>query len=161
VSGRLVAVLGYSNGRHDGLHPVCAARLARAESLVEPGDVVLLSGWSRRAGSDSEAELMANAWRGRSRRVVVDPGPRSTFGNVTGAAAVAREVGATDVVLVTSGWHVRRASTLLRAALRGSGAHVRAAPTAERGTPGARFREIACWALVPVQAALASRQRSM
>lgn len=154
---RLVAVLGYSNGA-GGLHPVCAERLEQAARVVGPDDAVLLSGWARRRNGLSEAELMARSWQGPARRVLLDGAARSTYGNARGAAAAALRLGVRDVVLVTSGWHARRASVLLRAALRGTGLCVRIAPTAERGALRARLRELACWPLVPFQAALALRR---
>jgi len=50
MSRRVIVVLGYSNEGRDGLHPVCAARLARAVDLATPEDVVVLSaGRARRA----------------------------------------------------------------------------------------------------------------
>jgi uncharacterized SAM-binding protein YcdF (DUF218 family) len=156
VGGRLVAVLGYSTGSADGdLHPVCAARLARAAEEINPGDAVLFSGW-RRGGAVSEAELMARGWTGRAGQVLLDTGARTTYGNVLGAAAVARQVSADEVVVVTSGWHGRRAGALMRAA---SSHPVVVAATNERGTARARLREIACWTLVPFQIALVRRTR--
>lgn len=153
---RLVAVLGYSRGRTESdLHPVCAARLARAAEETKPGDVVLFSGWRRR-GADSEAELMARTWAGRAGQVLLDTRARSTYGNVVGAAAAARKVSAEEVVVVTSGWHGRRAGTLMRAAFPHA---VVLASTEERGTPGARLRELTCWLLVPFQVALVRRTR--
>jgi len=154
---RLIAVLGYSNGA-GGLHPVCAERLENAARVATPADAVLLSGWARRGNGPSEAELMATAWQGAAGRVLLDRTARSTYGNVRGVAAAALELGIRDVVLVTSGWHARRASALLRAALRGTGLRVRVASTAERGTRRARLRELACWPLVPLQAALVVRR---
>jgi hypothetical protein len=156
-SPRLVAVLGYSSGAADELHAVCAARLRHAESEAADGDVVLLSGWGRRRAPSSEAVLMARAWAGRSQRVLLDSGARSTYGNVRAAVRAAQAVGASEIVLVTSGWHARRAAALLRGGLRGSGRGWRVAATSERGTAAARLRELACWALVPVQGVLASR----
>jgi len=156
---RLVAVLGYSDGSTNGLHPVCAARLARAAQEVEPGDAVLLSGWARGRQPDSEAELMAQAWDTPTHRVLVDREARSTFGNAVGAAGLARALAVREVVVVTSGWHGRRASALVRAALRPAGPRVVLAATDERGSLGARLRELVCWTLVPAQAALAARKR--
>jgi len=154
---RLVAVLGYSSGSIDGvLHPVCAARLALAAREAGPADAVLFSGWRRRRTSASEAELMARNWSGRAQRLLVDSAARTTYGNVLAAAAAARSLAASEVVLVTSGWHGRRASTLLRAAHAG---RVFLAATDERGTTGARVRELACWLLVPLQVALARHKR--
>ena len=154
---RLVAVLGYSDGSTNGrLHPVCAARLVRAAEEVEPGDAVLLSGWTRRRGPASEAELIARAWNGRSAKVLLDRDARSTYGNAVGTAAAARALGVREVVLVTSGWHGRRASALLRAALHRTEHRIVVAATDEPGTLRARLRELACWTLVPVQAVFAA-----
>ncbi len=156
MKGRLVAVLGYSTGGADNdLHPVCAARLVRAAEETRPGDAVLFSGW-RRSGDVSEAELMARGWTGRAGQVLLDTAARTTYGNVLGAAAVARQVSADEVVLVTSGWHGRRAGTLMRAAFPNP---VVIAATDERGTARARLRELACWLLVPFQIALVRRTR--
>jgi uncharacterized SAM-binding protein YcdF (DUF218 family) len=162
---RLVVVLGYS-GLRDGLHEICAARVQRGEQEARPDDIVLLSGWSRRPGRATEAELMAEAWSGVSAQVLLDRDARTTLGNAIAAARVASEHGSREVVLVTSGWHGRRAATLLRAALAGSDMTVELALTDERGSRLARLREAACWSIVPVQRrvararASARRQRS-
>ena len=55
---RVVVVLGYSDGAHGELHPTCAERLACAAGVTTDGDVVVLSGWARTSGAQSEAELM-------------------------------------------------------------------------------------------------------
>lgn len=146
---RLIAVFGYSDGRSAELHEICARRLRRAEREAQATDVVLLSGWAKGASAASEAELMARSWHGSCRRVVLDRDARSTYGNVAAAAAVAREVDAAEVLLVTSEWHARRAGALLRAALHGSGSSIGLATTGERPRPGTRVREVACWAAVP------------
>ena len=156
---RLVAVLGYSDRSGPGLHPVCVARLERAAALVEPDDIVLLSGWARHRATAPEAELMGRAWTRPVRRVVLDRGARTTMGNAIGIARVARMLGAGEVVVVTSSWHGRRAHALVRAALAGTGARLEVATTDERGRPVARARELVCWSLVPVLAAVAARSR--
>lgn len=156
---RLVAVLGYSTGRGRDLHTVCAARVARASEEAAASDTVLLTGWSRRRRRASEAELMAQAWTGAATDLHLDPGARSTYGNARAVAVAARRVEATEIVLVTSGWHGRRASALVRAAVQGHGPEVRVAGTDERGRLRDRARELACWALVPVQSAWAGRTR--
>ena len=154
---RLVAVLGYSSARGgDELHRVCAARLARAGEEVLPDDTVFLSGWRRPRRHSSEAGLMAGMWHGETHQVLVDDVSRTTYGNVRAAAAAARTLGVGEIVLVTSGWHGRRASTLLQAA---HGDRVVLAATDERGTAVARVRELVCWLFVPVQVALARRSR--
>ncbi len=159
MSGRLVAVLGYSGRREQELHPVCAARLARAAGEAGPTDAVLFSGRARGRRRMSEAELMERAWRGAPATILLDPAARSTYANAVAVARSARTLGVGEVVLVTSGWHGRRAAALVRAALRGDGGTVSVAATDERGSLGHRCRELLCWPLVPFQAALAARQR--
>jgi uncharacterized SAM-binding protein YcdF (DUF218 family) len=158
MTQRLIAVLGYSNGR-DVLHDVCAARLRRAEAEARTGDVVLMSGWSRRRGGRSEAELMAEAWRGPEVDLVVAGDARTTYGNALATRAAAEAGRADEVVLVTSSWHARRAAALVRAALRGSGialSLVRADGQPPRRT---RLRELVCWTLTPAQTAALGRPR--
>lgn len=156
---RLIAVLGYSTRRVDTLHPISAERLARAEAEIEPDDSVLFSGWARRRTPRSEAELMAGAWRASAREVILDRDARSTLGNALGVARAARRLGADEVVLVTSNWHARRASALVRTALLGSSTKVTVAATEGPATRALRFRELACWAIVPVLAVVAARTR--
>jgi uncharacterized SAM-binding protein YcdF (DUF218 family) len=151
-------VLGYSNGSA-GLHKICAARLRRAESVAGAEDVVLLSGWARRPARLSEAELMARAWRGGAARLIVSGDARTTFGNARAAARTSRLVRPSEVVLVTSPWHQRRASALFRVALRGSGARLVVAATDERRNTMSRLRELACWTLVPLQVVLMRARR--
>jgi vancomycin permeability regulator SanA len=159
MSVRLVAVLGYSTGKGRGLHDVCAVRLARAAEEATPADAVLLSGWSRRRNRASEAELMARAWNGVARHVLLDSDARSTYGNARAVARAARSLDATEVVLVTSDWHCRRSAVLVRAAVRDRGSVVRIVGTGERGSLPQRLRELACWAFVPLQAAWVGRSR--
>jgi hypothetical protein len=160
VSTRVVAVLGYSERSSPGLHPVCAARLALGEAHALPEDVVLFSGWARGAGAEAaEADLMARAWKAPVRARLVDRRARTTLGNAVGIARLARELSADEVLLVTSSWHGRRAATLVRAALAGSGTTVRLLTTDEPITPGRGLRELASWAVVPLLAVVASRTR--
>ncbi len=157
---RLVAVLGYSDGKAaTALHPVCAARVARAQQETATGDVVLLSGWARRGRPSSEAELMAAAWSAAPRRLIVDHSARTTLGNAIAVGRAARQVDATDVLVVTSGWHARRASVLVRAALIGSGAKLHVASTDESASRARGMRELAAWTVVPLLALVAVRTR--
>ena len=66
--------------------------------------------------------------------MLVDRGARTTLGNAIAVGRGARRLDASEVVVVTSGWHARRAGVLVRAALLGSGAKLRVAPTAETAT---------------------------
>ena len=159
MTTRLVAVLGYSDGETADLHPVGAARLDRAAAEVRPDDVVLFSGWARRSAPAPEADVMARLWTTPARARLVDRGARTTLGNAIGVARAARTVDADEVVLVTSSWHARRASALVRAALLGSGTRLRVASTNERVTPRRGLREVASWTIVPVLALVAARSR--
>lgn len=154
---RLVTVLGYSRGAGVGLHPVCAARLERAALEATAADAMLFSGWARRRRRRPEAELMAEAWSGAATRVLLDRGARSTSGNARAVARVARDLAVDEVVIVTSSWHGRRAAALVRTALSATGPRVVLVATDEPSSLGTRIRELVCWTLVPVQAALAAR----
>jgi len=146
---RLVAVLGYSGRRPDGLHVVCAERLRHAEQLVADADAVLLSGWSRRASGGGEAELMRAAWKGADVPVVSDGTARNTAENAAGVAETARRLAASEIVVVTSRWHAFRARTLVRAALREPGVSVRTSSPPGRSPIPLLARELACFAALP------------
>jgi uncharacterized SAM-binding protein YcdF (DUF218 family) len=149
VSVRLVAVLGYSARRSDGLHAVCAARLRHAEQLAANGDTVLLSGWARRRNGAGEAELMREAWNGSDVKVSADATARNTRENAAGVAETARRLGANEIVVVTSRWHAFRARMLVRAALTEPGGLVRTSSPAGRAPVQLVARELACLAALP------------
>jgi uncharacterized SAM-binding protein YcdF (DUF218 family) len=157
--GRLVAVLGYSDRRAPGLHPICAARVARAAAEAAGADVVLLSGWARRRGASSEAALMLDAWTGPEVPLVCDHGARTTAENVAHVVALARALQVGEVVVVTSRWHEARTSVFLRRLLGEADVRVAVVPSGEPG--GLRFvlREVVRRPLVPVQVLLLSRSR--
>ena len=150
---RLVAVFGYSTGRRGSLHPVCAARLEAAERAAERADAVLLSGWSRRTHRPSEAELMRAAWRGPDVPLLADGDARTTAGNARALARTARELGADEVVVVTSSWHARRARLLARAAL-GPAVRLELVTAVRSRPPHLVARELAC--LVPAYATVSA-----
>ncbi len=154
---RVVVVLGYSDGGRDELHPVCAARLARAAQIATEHDVVVLSGWARVPGTRSEAELMAAAWEGAALELVVDPDARTTVGNAENAIGDIRRFGASEVVVVTSRWHAPRAKAAFRLLLRGNGVRVTAAFPREARDARALTRELVLWALLPAQIAATRR----
>lgn len=141
---RVVAVLGYSPRRGRTLHPVCAGRLTHAQALVSPAGTVILSG---------ESELMRAAWADQDVVLVCDPEARSTVDNARNVAVAARELGARELVVVTSRWHRARARILLRAALRGSGIRVSVEAANGPAPPLLLARELACLALLPFQLA--------
>ncbi len=153
---RLILVLGYSDGGAGGLHPVCAARLRLAAEIATGEDVVVLSGWARVPGTQSEAALMRAAWAGPAREVVVDEDARTTVENVANALDDIARVGADEVVIVTSSWHAPRAKAALRWLVRGRGVRVGAA-TPPGPSRRASLRELGLWWLLPVQ--LRARRR--
>ena len=153
---RLVVVLGYSRGRKGELHPICAARLEHAAALVGEHDVVLLSGWSRHPTALPEAELMRRAWRGGTDGLICDPDARITAENAANAAVHARELGVSDVVVVTSRWHRLRTGILFRSLLPGVRVSVESAKTP--APPQVLLREVLVFPLVPFQLARARRR---
>ncbi len=157
--GRVLAVLGYSGGRGARLHPICAERLAHAERLAPGARAIILSGWARRGAP--EAELMRAAWTGPAVRLICDPEARSTSDNAVNIAAAVRELGADELVVVTSRWHRARAQVLLRAAMRGSGVRLSVIAAGRSRPPLLLAREVVCLALLPFQLArVGSREAS-
>jgi uncharacterized SAM-binding protein YcdF (DUF218 family) len=144
MSDRVVAVLGYSHRAGGTLHPVCAHRLAHAQRLASSARTVILSG---------EADLMRAAWAGPDVVLVCDPDARSTADNARNVAAAARELGAQELVVVTSRWHQARAGILLRAALRGSGIRLSIETTSGPRPLLLLARELGCFVLLPFQLA--------
>jgi uncharacterized SAM-binding protein YcdF (DUF218 family) len=150
MAERVVAVLGYSRRRTGELHPICADRLAYAERLAEGAGAVVLSGWS-------EAEAMRSSWTGPDVLLICDTESRSTAQNAANIAATARELGAQELVVVTSPWHRRRAQILVGAALLGSGIRF-SIETPEGSRPRLLLaRELACFAVLPLQLRRARR----
>jgi uncharacterized SAM-binding protein YcdF (DUF218 family) len=139
---RLVAVLGYSAWRGAGLHPVCRARVAAAAEVACEEDTILLTG-------RPEAELMREAWPAGRERVLCDHHARVTADSAAHVASLARELGADEVVVVTSWWHCRRTGVLFRRALSGSGIAVHTV-----GSPSwsgrLLLREAAAFAVLPL-----------
>jgi hypothetical protein len=157
--GRVIAVLGYSAPGHRGLHPICAQRLAHAESLAEGALAVVLSGWARHPDDQPESELMRAAWAGPDVPLVCDPTARHTTGNAAAVAAEARRLHAAEVVVVTSRWHRWRAVLLVRAALRGTGITVTSSSPPGRPRLRTLLRELAGMAALPLQLAALARAR--
>lgn len=153
---RVVVVLGYSDRRHGGLHPICDQRLRRAATVATEHDVVVLSGWARVPGTRPEAELMADAWSGPAHRVVVDPDARTTVGNATNAVDDVVQSGAREVVVVTSRWHAPRAAVVFRWCLRHTGATILTA-TPPDGRLADWLREVPRWLALPVQLSRAAQ----
>src|SRR4030095_2301580 len=149
---RGVAVLVYSRRGCDGLHPICAERLEYAQTLADGADAVILSGLP-------EAELMRASWAGPQVQLVVDADARHTAENTRNIAEDAKDLGADELMVVTSPWHRRRVELLMRSALAGSGIKLSvAAPDGNR--PRLLLaRELACFAALPVQLARTKSKR--
>ena len=148
---RLIVVLGYSNGRRSSsLHATCQARLEAAAAIATDHDVVVLSGWARHADGRPEAELMAAAWTGAARELVVDPNARTTVENLANALNDVLRVGAREVVIVTSAWHAARAKAAMRWLLLHTGIKVSTVTPAD-GSLAASLRELYRWPLLPLQ----------
>jgi uncharacterized SAM-binding protein YcdF (DUF218 family) len=139
---RLVVVLGYSSWRGVGLHPVCEARVAAAASLASAEDTVLLTG-------RPEAELMREVWPHGPGRVLCDADARITAESALHVARLARQLGADEVIAVTSWWHCRRTRVLFRRALQGTGVGVRTVG-APRWSGRLLLREVAAFAALPL-----------
>jgi uncharacterized SAM-binding protein YcdF (DUF218 family) len=158
--GTIVVVLGYSERRSEGLHPICAARVEAAAELAQGDRTVVLSGWSRRPGRAAEAELMRRAWAACPKEVVCDEEARVTAETAAYVAALAQSRGAREVVAVTSWWHRPRTALLFRSLL----PDVRVEVVGVRTQWSARLllRELGAFPLVPFQLALArNRRRSL
>ena len=148
---RVVAVLGYSRGSGEALHPIGEERLRHAEAVSVDARAVVLSG-------HGEAELMRDGWTGPEIPIVCDFTARSTAQNAAAVAAAARSLGADEVVVVTSRWHSFRAGRLVRAALPET--TVRTSSPAGSASPALLAREAACLLGLPVQALLLRRSRT-
>jgi uncharacterized SAM-binding protein YcdF (DUF218 family) len=148
---RLVAVLGYSTRRDRELHPICLGRLEHAALEAGEGDAVVLTGGRHRGLGRPEADAMLDAWPGPATVVVCERAALTTAENAAHVRALALELGAQEVVVVTSRWHSRRAAALFRRAFRGTGVRVTAAPASTASSPGLLLREAACVAALPIQ----------
>jgi uncharacterized SAM-binding protein YcdF (DUF218 family) len=148
---RVIVVLGYSDGGRDAIHPICAARVARAGEISTAVDVVVLSGWARVAGTQSEAALMAAAWNGLAAEVVVDPDARTTVGNAFNALNDIQRVRAREVIVVTSRWHAPRAKAAFRLLLWRRSVRVATTFPPEPASLGSTLRELPLWPLLPAQ----------
>jgi uncharacterized SAM-binding protein YcdF (DUF218 family) len=148
---KLVVVLGYSDRRTPGLHPICASRLERAAAEAAGAGAVVLTGSGRRSDAVPEAELMRQAWRLPTTRLICEARARITAENAAYVAELVRELEAREVVVVTSWWHRPRARLLFGAMLRGSGARVRVVSAARPWSPALLLRELGAFALLPHQ----------
>lgn len=141
---RVVAVVGYSRRRRSDLHPLCADRVRHAQSLAAGTRAVILSGYA-------EAELMRAAWSAPEVPLICDEYARTTVGNAVNVAARARELGAAELLVVTSAWHAARLRLLMRAALRGTGIALSVETAKGRRPLLLLARELVCLAFLPVQ----------
>jgi uncharacterized SAM-binding protein YcdF (DUF218 family) len=148
---RVVAVLGYSRGPGGDLHPVCAHRLRHAEKVAAGSRAVVLSGWSRARDGRGEAELMRDDWAGPRLPLICDTTARSTVENAAAVARASQDLGAQEVVVVTSWWHSLRAGKLVRAALPDPAVAVRTSSPRSVPSPALLARELVCLMGLPLQ----------
>lgn len=97
---------------------------------------------------------MRKAWHGPDVPLIVDGDATTTLGNARAVAAAASELRATEVVLVTSSWHARRAGLLVRAAL-GPDVRLEVVTPARTRPLYLVGREVACLVALPLQRARA------
>jgi uncharacterized SAM-binding protein YcdF (DUF218 family) len=102
---------------------------------------------------------MRAAWAGPDLLIVCDPDARTTADNAANVAEAARQLGADELVVVTSRWHRARARVLLRSALRGDGIRVSVVGTDGPAPPMVLAREAACLVALPLQLRRARRPR--
>jgi len=115
-SARRVGLIvhGHRDGNAVGGRPwisaECLARLRAAERVTSPHAVtdVLLSG-SGAPGFPSEAEQMANAWRGAPAQLWLDELSTDSAENARQALRWAQALGVKALFVVSSWWHVRLA----------------------------------------------------
>jgi uncharacterized SAM-binding protein YcdF (DUF218 family) len=81
--------------------------------------------------------------------LLADVDARTTVGNARAVAKAARELGADEVVVVTSRWHAPRARTLVRAALREPSVSVQSSSPSSRRPVALLARELVCLAALP------------
>jgi uncharacterized SAM-binding protein YcdF (DUF218 family) len=158
AGARIVAVLGFSVRGGGGLHPVCAARVETAAGVARDDDVIVLSGWARTPGGQSEAELMRGAWTGPAARLVLDDGATHTAQNAAHVTQVARSIGAREIIVVTSRWHAPRAGVAFRALLRDTRIAVSLAPAGDGLSLRGMAREAVVWPVFGIQLARARRR---
>jgi len=101
---RVVIVHGHRDRGRPRISSECRRRVRRAERV--DAEIVIFSGAGVR-GLPSEAEQMADAYRGQA-HVVLEEEARDTADNAAFGALLASRYRATSVVLVTSYWHVPR-----------------------------------------------------
>jgi uncharacterized SAM-binding protein YcdF (DUF218 family) len=94
---------------------------------------------------------MRRVWEGPQERVICDTQSRITAENAARVAELVRELGAREVVVVTSWWHRLRAALLFGLLLRETGARVRVIAAGRPWSVWVLLRELACFALVPAQ----------
>ena len=112
MTGRALVVHGHRQGNAVGgeplISPECIARVRAAERAVQRYGVdhVLLSG-SGAIGSPSEAQQMARAWGLEDIPPSLDEASADSAENARSALLWARGIGARELFVVSSWWHLR------------------------------------------------------
>jgi uncharacterized SAM-binding protein YcdF (DUF218 family) len=127
---RVLVVLGYHEFGADGSHgisDICRAGVRRAEALADQlkPRAVVFTGWSS-TGGPSEAEQMADAWRGRDDvQLICESHAVNTAENAVRTLEVLRGLdGPFDVIVVCSIRHFPRARYLFTPLFRRHGHRV-------------------------------------
>jgi len=108
----LLVVHGHRIGNADGgqsrISQECVARIRRAERAAHSLhiDFVLFSG-AGAPGHASEARQMAELWKGPPLPIYLDERSRDTAENVEQTLLWARQLGASELLVVSSWWHLR------------------------------------------------------
>ena len=109
------AIVVPGNGRfeRDGTYRIsrrCLALVREAELLAArlPASTVVLTGWSRGAAGETEAEQMAAAWRGPDVELVVEPTATVTAENAARTLPLLVERGIDRAVVVCAPLHLYR-----------------------------------------------------
>jgi uncharacterized SAM-binding protein YcdF (DUF218 family) len=122
--GRLLVVHGHRDGNAIGGEPAiseeCLARVRVAEKVARRFGCrfVLLCG-AGAVGHPSEARQMAATWRGPDLPLFLDERSSDTAENVREALAWIDVLGADELVVVSSWWHVRLRAYYAACRLRG------------------------------------------
>ena len=109
------AIVVPGNGRfeRDGTYRIsrrCLTLVREAERLAEelPASTVVLTGWSRGAAGETEAEQMAAAWRGPDVELVVEPTATVTAENAARTLPLLVDRGIEHAVVVCAPLHLYR-----------------------------------------------------
>lgn len=143
ASDRVVVVLGHREPGISAEHRISAesrARLRHAVALArrKPVRAAVLTGYTATGGL-SEAEQMKTTWDDSLAPALLEVAGRDTAENASRSLPIILALGAREVVVVSSAWHVR--VPFFFAPYRHYGLHVRYRPSVFHGPWGRMLRE--------------------